>query len=116
MKEPDYGARFDDRRGPAHRDQHHSGGRRRNRNRRVHRDAQRTVIGSNGVGVDMRDLDDGQQRKQNKTQHSNHRQSSALCLVRAAKLCLQSCQHTFPLSFNLQNIGRADNLESFAKP
>jgi hypothetical protein len=52
-----------------------------------------------GVAVnlmDVRHLDYGQQRQQDKAHHSNHRQSTEPCAAFPAEISLKSCQQNIP--------------------
>jgi len=57
-------------------DQHDHGSRHRNGRGCVHDDAQRAMVGVALDRVEVRHLDDGQQRQQDKTHHGDHRQST----------------------------------------
>jgi hypothetical protein len=76
MPVPDRRAHFKDRRWNPDRDQHHHGGSHRNRSRGVHGNAQRATVGGVFVGMDVRYLDNGQQRQQDEAQNRYGRQST----------------------------------------
>jgi hypothetical protein len=69
----------------------------RDRRRRMHRDAQRAMVGIAFERMHVRHLDHGQQRQQDKTQHGDHRQSTWLCAAFPAEICCESCQQKHPL-------------------
>jgi hypothetical protein len=71
----DDSAEFGNRPGYADLDEYESGNGCRNRRRGVHGDAQWAVIGGGGIGMEVRDLDDSQQRQQDETQNRYRRQS-----------------------------------------
>jgi hypothetical protein len=60
-------------------DQHHHGSGHRNGRRRMHRNAQRAMVGIGVYRVDVRHLDYSQQAQQDKTHHGHQRQSTRLC-------------------------------------
>jgi len=62
----------------------------------MHRDAQRAMVGIAVERMHVRHLDHRQQRQQDKTHHGHQRQSSLLCAVCPAEICLKSCQQNIP--------------------
>jgi hypothetical protein len=62
----------------------------------MHGDAERAVV---SVGVDLvnvRHLNDGEQREQEQAHEGWHRQSSQLCAALSAPRCLKVCQRACP--------------------
>ena len=94
----DHGARLEDRRGSPDPDHNHYCRGNRNRRCRLHRDAQRAVVGILVDRMHMRYLDHGQQRQQDKTHHGRHSESSGLSTALRAEFCLQ-CGQQFILTF-----------------
>jgi hypothetical protein len=86
--------------------QHDNRGRNRHRNRRMHRNAQRAMVGVGIHRMNVRHLYNGQKCKQNKTHQGRYRQSSKFGVgLRAAistQICLKFCQHTIPYFKNTQ--------------
>jgi hypothetical protein len=76
--------------------QNHGGNRNRHRSRRMHRNAQRAMVGVGFQRVHVRNLDDGQKRKQNQTHESRNRQSSKLATTTPAQIGPKSCQRNNP--------------------
>ena len=89
---PDDRARLDNRLGGADSDQDYYSRGNRNRRRRVHRDAQRTMVGIAVQSMDMRHLDHGHHRQQSQTQQSGCPESAWLPAASAANIRLQSCE------------------------
>lgn len=80
----------------AHLDQNHDCRGHRNRRRRVHGNAQLAMVGIAAERMHVRDLSNGQQRQQGKTQHSDRRQSAQLCRPSTAEMCRKSRQIDIP--------------------
>lgn len=97
MPVPGDWAGLKNRRGALNLDQNNHGGRDRHRRRRMHHDAQRAVVGIGVKLVHVRDLRDGQQRKQEQTEHGYQRQGTWPCAAFPARNCQKSCQRTYPL-------------------
>jgi hypothetical protein len=76
MPVPDRRARFQERCWISDLNQHNRGGSHRNRSRGVHGNAQGATVGGIFVGMDVRYLHHGHQRKQAKTQNNHGRQST----------------------------------------
>jgi hypothetical protein len=77
-------------------DQHHFGGRNRHRGRRMHRNAQRAMIGIGFQRMDVRNLHHGQKREQNQTYEGRNRQSSKPAAASPVRIGLKSCQRNNP--------------------
>ena len=83
-------------------DQHHFGCRYRDRGCRMHRNAQRAMVGIGIHRMHMRYLHHGQQCEQNQTHDGRNRQRSSLCAAFSAQKCLKISQHTYPCFKNTQ--------------
>ena len=70
------------------------------------------MVGSCYVRMEVRYLDNGHQRQQDKTQNHRDRQSTRLCASFSADLRLESCQITRPCLSGLK-IGRTNALKGF---
>ena len=66
------------------------------RSRGVNRNAQRAVVGVGILWMDVRHLDDGQQRQHHQTHHRRHYERS-LCLLLPVPFCAP-CQQHHPLT------------------
>jgi hypothetical protein len=87
-----------------HLNQHDDGGRNRDGRCAVHHDAEGAVVGICVQRMHVRNLDNGNQRKEEEADKGSYRQSCQLCAVFPAKLCLQSCQIGKPI-LRIHNIG-----------
>ena len=76
MPVPNCRARFKERCWSSDLNQHYRGGSHRNRSRGVHGNAKRATVGGIFVGMDVRYLRHGHERKQEKTHNSHGRQST----------------------------------------
>ncbi len=67
----------------------------------MHHDAQRTMIGVAVGGMNVRNLHNRQQRKQNQADHCRHHKTSRSRAVIRVPFCLQSRQQTslMPLEY-----------------
>ena len=63
---------------------------------RLHRDAQRAMVGIRLQRVHVRHLDHSQKRQQNQTQHRGCPESAWLPAAAPTKICLQTCQQISP--------------------
>ena len=66
---------------------------------RVHDNAQLAMVGVGLFGMQVRRLGDGQQRKQDKTEHRHGRQGAGPRPAFPAEKCLKSCQSFLPVFF-----------------
>lgn len=95
-------ARLNQRLGGSKAHQNHHGREHRNRRGRVQRDAQLAMVGIAVYRMDVRHLDDGQQRQQGQTKQSGCPESPWLPAVAPAVISLESCQSAFPYFKNTQ--------------
>jgi hypothetical protein len=93
-------ARLEDQRRALDPDQNDHGRNWRNRRRRVHGDAQRTMVGVAVGRMDVGHLDQGQQRQQGQTQQSPRPESAWLPAADPAQIWLNPSQQTIS---NLKN-------------
>ena len=88
--------RLKNRRRPLDLHQHHFGSRNCHRSRRLHRNAQRAMVGVGFQRMDVRNLHYSQKREQNQTYEGRNRQSSKLGAASPAQIGLKSCQRNNP--------------------
>jgi hypothetical protein len=88
MPVADIRARLNNRRGSSHFDQDNRSRHHRNRRSRVHRDAQRAMVGIPVQRMHVRHLDHGQQRQQGQAKKSGCPESAWLPAANPAKICL----------------------------
>lgn len=91
-----------------------------NRRRRVHRNAKRAMVGSGFIRVDVRHLDNCEQRQQHEAQDRDHAQSSGLrepglCTCVHTDLRLESCQKPSP-ALRIQVIRRKITRNGWTTP
>jgi hypothetical protein len=84
-------------------DQDNHGGRYCNGGGGVHDDAQRAVVGIVLDGMDVRYLDYGEQRQQDKAHHGRDRPRNRPGAKSSAEMSLESCQETIPYLKNTHN-------------
>jgi len=89
-------ARLEYRRRRFNLDQNDHGSRYRNGRGCVHDDAQRAMVGVALNGMDVRHLNDGQQRKHGKTHNGCDRPGAWPGEKLSAEFCTKSCQETIP--------------------
>jgi hypothetical protein len=88
MPVADNRARLGNRCGTPHSDQDNRSRHHRNRRSRVHRNAQRAMVGVALQWMHVRHLDHGQKRQQGQAQNSGCSESAWLPVVNPAKICL----------------------------
>ena len=81
--------------GPLHGHENNDGSGHRYRSGGVHGNAERAMVGGRFNGVDVRHLNNGQEREQQQAHNRHQRQSAKLCVERVAEVILRCCQHTF---------------------
>lgn len=85
-------------------DQDNDCGRNSDRRGRMQHDAKRTVVGIGIYRMHVRNLNNRQQRQQDKAHHGHYRQSERLCAASSAEMCLKSCQTATP-ALRIHKIG-----------
>jgi hypothetical protein len=91
---PDGRAGLDERRGGHSADQDNDRRNHRNRRGRMHRDAQLAMVGIAIGRMDVRHLNDGEERQQDQAQESHSSESARLLEAAPAEMCLQPAQST----------------------
>jgi hypothetical protein len=88
--------------------QHDGSSNRRNRHHRVHDDAELAMIGVSRAGMKVRDLGDGEQDKQDKTQSRDYRKEPGAILPAEKRLnCRQNSTSTLLFYKTTHSVGRA---------
>jgi hypothetical protein len=94
-------ARFKDRGGRSYLDEDDDGSSDCDRSHCVHDDAQRAMVGVAFEGMNVRDLDYGQQRQQDKAHHGGRRECSPRGRAVSVPSCYKSRQKHFPLTLRI---------------
>jgi hypothetical protein len=97
-------ARFINRGAGLNLDQDNNCGRHSDRRGRMQHDAKWAVVGIRIDRMHVRNLNNRQQRQQDKAHHGHYRQSERLCAASSAEMCLKSCQTATP-ALRIHNIG-----------
>lgn len=104
-------SRFENRGSRFDLDQDHRGSRDRNGRSRVHDNAQRAMVSIALSGMDVRHLDHGEQRQQDKTHYGDNGPSTWPSVECSAAVSPKSCQKNHPLIEGYTQLDAADHFE-----